>query len=98
MLRVGTSVPDATADSVTVYAQNTAANGNAHVSGMIIKNNIGNTIANVAFGTGATLTLTPGALVGVAGTVTDLLVGTYTATVTNSGGGSFVSSAFVVSP
>lgn len=89
------SVQYASGDAkITVYAQNIGP-GTVIVNDLIIKNAQGN---GVQTATGLTNTaLVVGSLVSVGGTVTPLLTGTYTVSLTTKAGLSFTSTEFTVS-
>jgi flagellin-like protein len=83
--------------TLVVYAQSTSG-PTPTVNAIIIKDSTGNTIATIS-GTDltGTLTLASGTLETINGAgATNLVLGTYTATLTTTAGGNFVSPSFVV--
>lgn len=95
---------DAGSKVLTIYAQSTTISDVTPVAnGIIIKDTSGNTVVTLGIGTiSPTATgnaLAAGTLYDIQSTVysTGLNAGTYTATLTTSAGGSFVSPSFVVS-
>jgi archaeal type IV pilus assembly protein PilA len=80
--------------SITVYAQNMASTGTVTINGLIIKDAQGSVVSSAT--SLASTDLTSGDLKGVTGTISDLGIGSYTATLTSTNGGSFVSPSFTV--